>query len=81
MEADARRTRIAVAAAFAAQGLGFAVLLTHLPAFKDKYDVGDAVVTGHHLRGRASWPAPAPRSRTGWPAAAAAALALRAAPG
>ncbi len=45
MEADARRTRIAVAAAFAAQGLGFSVLLTHLPAFKDKYGVGDGTVT------------------------------------
>ncbi len=45
MEPAARRTRVAVAAAFAAQGLGFAVLLTHLPAFKDKYDVGDLFVT------------------------------------
>ncbi|MFL6100797.1 MAG: MFS transporter [Actinomycetales bacterium] len=45
MAAAARRTRIAVAAAFATQGLGFAVLLTHLPAFKDRYDVGDGVVT------------------------------------
>jgi MFS family permease len=45
MEADARRTRIAVAVAFATQGVGFAVLLTHLPAFKERYDVGDGVVT------------------------------------
>ena len=45
MDPDARRTRIAVSAAFAAQGLGFAVLLTHLPAFQDKYDVGDLFVT------------------------------------
>lgn len=45
MEPDARRTRIAVAAAFAAQGLGFSVLLTHLPAFKDTYGVGDGTVT------------------------------------
>jgi MFS family permease len=45
MATAARRTRIAVAAAFATQGLGFAVLLTHLPAFKDRYDVGDGVVT------------------------------------
>jgi MFS family permease len=45
MDPDARRTRVAVAAAFVAQGLGFAVLLTHLPAFKDKYDVGDLFVT------------------------------------
>lgn len=44
--ADARRTRIAVATAFAAQGLGFAVLLSHVPAFKDRYDIGDSVVTG-----------------------------------
>jgi MFS family permease len=45
MEPEARRTRIAVAAAFAAQGLGFSVLLTHLPAFKDRYGVGDGTVT------------------------------------
>jgi MFS family permease len=45
MEAEARRTRIAVAVAFATQGVGFAVLLTHLPAFKERYDVGDGVVT------------------------------------
>ena len=45
MDLDARRTRVAVAAAFAAQGLGFSVLLTHLPAFKDKYHVGDGKVT------------------------------------
>ena len=45
MDPDARRTRAAVTAAFAAQGLGFAVLLTHLPAFKDKYGVGDTFVT------------------------------------
>lgn len=45
MQADERRTRIAVSAAFATQGLGFAVLLTHLPAFKERYDVGDGVVT------------------------------------
>jgi MFS family permease len=45
MTTAARRTRIAVAAAFATQGVGFAVLLTHLPAFKDRYDVGDGVVT------------------------------------
>jgi MFS family permease len=45
MTTAARRTRIAVAAAFATQGIGFAVLLTHLPAFKDRYDVGDGVVT------------------------------------
>jgi MFS family permease len=45
MQPDARRTRIAVATAFAAQGLGFAVLISHLPAFKDRYGIGDNVVT------------------------------------
>jgi MFS family permease len=45
MDSDVRRTRVAVTAAFAAQGLGFAVLLTHLPAFQDRYHVGDGVVT------------------------------------
>jgi MFS family permease len=45
MQVDARRTRIAVAAAFAAQGLGFAVLLSHVPAFKDRYDIEDGIVT------------------------------------
>jgi MFS family permease len=45
MQVDARRTRIAVAAAFAAQGLGFAVLLSHVPAFKERYDIGDGIVT------------------------------------
>jgi MFS family permease len=45
MDSDARRTRVAVSAAFVAQGLGFAALLTHLPAFQDKYDVGDTFVT------------------------------------
>ncbi len=63
MDPDARRTRIAVSAAFAAQGLGFAVLLSHVPAFKDRYDINDGVVTAvlfgvallagfGHLRGR-----------------------------
>lgn len=45
MDASARRTRIAVAIAFAAQGLAFAAILTHLPAFKTRYGVGDGVVT------------------------------------
>ncbi|MDP9222230.1 MAG: MFS transporter [Actinomycetota bacterium] len=45
MQVDARRTRIAVAAAFAAQGLGFAVLLSHVPAFKERYDIEDGIVT------------------------------------
>jgi MFS family permease len=46
MQAEAGRTRVAVAGAFAAQGLGFAVLLSHVPAFKERYDIGDSVVTG-----------------------------------
>src|SRR3954471_17219588 len=46
MQAEVGRTRVAVAGAFAAQGLGFAVLLSHVPAFKDRYDIGDSVVTG-----------------------------------
>ena len=33
--APLRRARLAVAGAFAVQGLGFAAVLTHLPAFKD----------------------------------------------
>lgn len=43
--AGLRRARVAVAAAFLAQGLLFATLLTHLPAFKDRYHIGDGVVT------------------------------------
>lgn len=45
MDAPTRRTRIAVAAAFSAQGLGFAVLLAHVPAFKERYGIGDDIVT------------------------------------
>jgi MFS family permease len=40
-----RSTRVAVASAFLAQGLLFASLLTRLPAFKDRWDIGDGVVT------------------------------------
>jgi MFS family permease len=40
-----RRARVATAAAFAAQGLMFTILLTHLPQFTDKYDVSDGTVT------------------------------------
>ena len=45
MDADARRTRVAVAVAFAAQGLGFAVVTTHLPAFQSNYGINDTAVT------------------------------------
>jgi MFS family permease len=38
--------RVGVAAAFFAQGLGFAVVLTHLPAFKDRYHLDDLAITG-----------------------------------
>ena len=40
------RPRAGVAAAFFAQGLGFAVVLTHLPAFKDRYGLDDLAITG-----------------------------------
>ncbi len=39
------RRRGLVAAAFFAQGLTFATLLTHLPAYTHRWDVGDAAVT------------------------------------
>lgn len=41
-----RYQRAGVAAAFFAQGLGFAVVLTHLPAFKDQHGLNDLAVTG-----------------------------------
>lgn len=40
-----RRARAATAAAFAAQGLMFTVLLTHLPQFTDRYQVSEGTVT------------------------------------
>lgn len=40
-----RSARLATSAAFGAQGLLFAVLLTHLPQFKDRWDVGDTTVS------------------------------------
>ncbi len=40
-----RRARIAVSAAFAVQGLGFASVLTHLPAFKERWGLSDLAVT------------------------------------
>lgn len=39
------RARIATSGAFAAQGLLFTVLLTHLPQFKDKFGVSDGTLT------------------------------------
>ncbi len=38
--------RAGVTAAFFAQGIGFAVVLTHLPAFKDRYGLDDLAITG-----------------------------------
>lgn len=38
--------RVGVAAAFFAQGIGFAVVLTHLPAVKDRYGLHDLAITG-----------------------------------
>lgn len=40
-----RRARAGTAAAFAAQGLLFAVLLTHLPQFKDRWGFDDTAVS------------------------------------
>ena len=40
-----QRARVATAAAFAAQGLMFTILLTHLPQFNDRYHVSDGTVT------------------------------------
>jgi hypothetical protein len=40
-----RSARRATAAAFLAQGLLFATLVTRLPSFKDRYDIGDGVIT------------------------------------
>ncbi|GJF05685.1 MFS transporter [Pseudonocardia sp. D17] len=40
-----RRARLGVAAAFAAQGFLFAVLLTHLPQFEERHHIDDATVT------------------------------------
>lgn len=40
-----RRARLAVTTAYAAQGLGYAVVVTSLPALKDRQDVGDDIVT------------------------------------
>lgn len=39
------RARVAVSVAFAAQGLGFATVLTHLPALKDRWGLDDLAVT------------------------------------
>ena len=40
----ARHSRTAVTAAYAAQGLGYAVVVTSLPLFKERYDVDDTAV-------------------------------------
>ena len=40
-----RRGRLATSAAFFAQGFGFAVVLTHLGAIKDRWGIDDLVVT------------------------------------
>ncbi|MHA3701702.1 MFS transporter [Jatrophihabitans sp. YIM 134969] len=40
-----RSARWATSAAFGAQGLLFAVLLTHLPQFKDRWGIGDTTVS------------------------------------
>jgi MFS family permease len=42
---EQRQARVATAAAFAAQGLMFTILLTHLPQFTDRYHVSDGTVT------------------------------------
>ncbi|HEX5857952.1 MAG TPA: MFS transporter [Microbacterium sp.] len=40
----AAHSRISVTAAYAAQGLGYAVVVTSLPLFKERYDVDDTAV-------------------------------------
>jgi MFS family permease len=40
-----RRGRVGAGCAFAAQGLVFAVLLTHVPQFNTRYDMGDGRIT------------------------------------
>ncbi|WP_051639934.1 MFS transporter [Cellulomonas sp. URHE0023] len=41
----ARRARVAVSLGFAAQGFVFAMILTSLDVFKDRYGIGDATIT------------------------------------
>jgi MFS family permease len=43
---DLRRTRAAVAAGFLLQGLVFAAVVTQAPRLKDRFDLGDAELTG-----------------------------------
>ncbi|MGX7677806.1 MFS transporter [Jatrophihabitans sp. DSM 45814] len=43
--AELRRSRLGASLAFGAQGLLFAVLLTHVPQFKSAFDVGDGGIT------------------------------------
>ena len=45
VDADLRRTRIAVAAGFFLQGLVFAAILTQIPGIQDKIGLGDGDVT------------------------------------
>lgn len=40
------RARVGVSVAFFAQGFGFAVVLTHLAAFKDRWELNDLAITG-----------------------------------
>lgn len=42
---SAVRSRVAVAAAYAAQGLGYAVVVTSLPVFKDRQGIDDTAVS------------------------------------
>lgn len=49
MEADLRRTRVAVAAGFFLQGLVFASILTQIPGIQDKIGLGDGDVTAVSL--------------------------------
>ncbi|HST84304.1 MAG TPA: MFS transporter [Kineosporiaceae bacterium] len=44
-DARQRQARLATSAAFAAQGLMFTVLLTHLPQFTDRYGISEGTVT------------------------------------
>ena len=42
---ETRRSRVAVTAAYAAQGLGYAVVVTSLPSFKGRLDIDDVAVS------------------------------------
>ncbi|GEA88150.1 MFS transporter [Cellulomonas cellasea] len=45
LPAAARAARVVVALAFGAQGLAYGALITSLPGFKDRFGIGDDVVT------------------------------------